>query len=270
MRSPGPLLLVLAAALGGCGLFQSIGLAPATPDETAVARVPIVPAAVIFDLAVGSGRVRPNSEMGYRACMHASSGIVEEGRVGAGAGATVGKMLGQARAAVGGIASTSRRLASGATVGVLVVVNAFGDVVDSDTGRVLAGAGLPDARTPSASPRKRSASLDTLLGYRGTRSGAQEGLPSAVENTTLAVVATDAALLKAQARRVAMMAHDGMARAIRPAHTMYDGDTIFALSTGNLSCDVNTIGVVAAELLARAIARVGLWSSTLSRKRSHG
>ena len=216
--------------------------------DTGLTRVPIVPAAVIFDLSVGSSRVRPNSEMGYRACESASSSCVQEGQVGAGAGATVGKMLGHATAATGGIGGASRKLASGATIGVLVVVNAFGNIVDPDTGRVLAGVhseGVERPWDPSDPTRRRSKS----------RKGPHAPM---FENTTLAVVATDAALSKAQARRVAIMAHDGMARAIRPSHTMYDGDTIFALSTGTVAADVNTIGIAACDLIARAIVRVGL------------
>jgi L-aminopeptidase/D-esterase-like protein len=224
--------------------------------DAIVARVPIVPAAVIFDLAVGDGRVRPDAPMGYEACERASELAVEEGQVGAGAGATVGKILGLRLASTGGVGTASMKLASGATVGALVVVNAFGDIIDPLGGEILAGARAPDG----------AGWLDTSRvieqGPAAVRSWNTETAPlmdssSGIENTTLAVVATDAALNKAQARKVASMAHDGMARAIKPVHTMFDGDTIFALSTGEAQADVTTIGAAAAELLARAIARVG-------------
>ena len=218
--------------------------------DTGVARVPIVPAAVIFDLAVGDASVRPDSQMGYEACERASSDAVEEGRVGAGAGATVGKILGVGAASAGGIGTASIKLSSGVTVGVIVVVNSFGDIIDPASGRILAG-----ARSPHGNEW-----LDTS---RAIEHGplAQGISFSAIENTTLAVVATDAALTKAQARKIASMAHDGMARAIRPIHTMFDGDTVFALSTGTIPADVTTIGSVASDLLARAIVRVGRMSS---------
>jgi L-aminopeptidase/D-esterase-like protein len=226
--------------------------------DTGVARVPIVPAAVIFDLAVGDPGVRPDFSMGYAACERASSRAVEEGQVGVGAGATVGKILGPGLASAGGVATASVKLASGVTVGALVVVNSFGDIVDPASGRILAGARRPGGR----------GWLDTQRAIAGaafaqddeTGESAPPGSFPAIENTTLAVIATDAALTKAQARKVASMAHDGMARAIRPIHTMFDGDTIFALSTGKLRSDVTTVGSVAADLLARAITRVGRMS----------
>lgn len=217
--------------------------------DTGVARVPIVPAAVIYDLAAGSASRRPDSRMGYEACERASVDGVEEGQSGAGAGATVGKILGPAFASSGGIGTASIKLPSGVTVGALVVVNAFGDIIDPASGQIISGARAMEG----------SGWLDTL---RAIEQGFLSKLAhfSAIENTTLAVVATDAALTKAQAQRVAMMAHDGLARAIRPVHTMFDGDTVFALSTGNLQADVTTVGSVAADLLARAVARVGRMS----------
>jgi len=214
--------------------------------DAMVARVPIVPAAVIFDLAVGDSKVRPDSRMGYEACENASSAIVEEGQVGAGAGAMVGKITGIANASPGGIGTASMKTGTGATVGVIVVVNAYGDVIVPSNGQILAGArgsrGWIDTARVIASiaptyPERRASSV--------------------IENTTLAVVATDAKLTKAQARKVASMAHDGFARAIRPVHTMFDGDVIFALSTGEVHTDVTVIGTVAAELIAQAIVRVG-------------
>ncbi len=228
--------------------------------DTGVARVPIVPAAVIFDLAIGDAHVRPDAGMGYQACVNASNETIEEGQVGAGAGAMVGKVAGMANASTGGIATASLKLATGATVGVLVVVNAFGDIIDPASGKILAGARTPNGRgflntqrMIEQSGKQNSSSSKTEDRFQV----AAHPFTAAMSNTTLAIVATDAALTKAQARKVASMAHDGLARAIKPIHTMFDGDTVFALSTGNMQTDVTTIGAVAAELLARAIVRVG-------------
>ncbi len=228
--------------------------------DTGVARVPIVPAAVIFDLAIGDAHIRPDAEMGYQACVNASNKTIEEGQVGAGAGAMIGKIAGMNYASEGGIATASLRLASGATVGVLVVVNAFGDIVDPASGKILAGARAPRGRGFLNTQRiieqgdKRNSSVAKT---KNQSKLAAHPFSAAVSNTTLAVVATDAALTKAQARKVASMAHDGLARAIKPIHTMFDGDTVFALSTGSIQTDVTTIGAVAAELLTRAIVRLG-------------
>jgi L-aminopeptidase/D-esterase-like protein len=227
--------------------------------DTGVARVPIVPAAVIYDLAAGSASVRPDARMGYEACENASSRSVEEGQVGAGAGATVGKILGPSFSSTGGVGTASIKLGSGVTVGALVVVNAFGDIIDHETGRILSGARALKGRgwlDTSRAIEQAFAAQDLAAQGNAERSRATAPF-SPIENTTLAVVATDAALTKAQAQRVAMMAHDGLARAIRPVHTMFDGDTVFALSTGDLQADVTTVGSVAADLVARAIARVG-------------
>lgn len=235
--------------------------------DTGVARVPIVPAAVIFDLAEGSASVRPDARMGYDACERATDNRPEEGRVGAGAGATVGKILGLAMASSGGVGTSAIKLASGATVGALVVVNAFGDIIDPTSGRILAGARAPQGgwldtermiETGSlAKPRARARKKQA---YPSAGADLSRHPFSGIQNTTLAVVATDARLTKAQARKVAAMAHDGFARAIKPIHTMFDGDTIFALSTGQVEADVTSIGAVAAEVVARAIARVGRMS----------
>jgi len=222
--------------------------------DTGVARVPIVPAAVIYDLAVGNASLRPDSRMGYEACERASIDSVEEGQVGAGAGATVGKILGPTFSSSGGVGTASIKLPSGVTVGALVVVNAFGDIIDHETGRILSGARALKGRGWLDTSR---AIEQALPAQRSAEKSSTPAPFSAIENTTLAVVATDGALTKAQAQRVAMMAHDGLARAIRPVHTMFDGDTVFALSTGALQADVTTIGSVAADLLARAIGRVG-------------
>jgi L-aminopeptidase/D-esterase-like protein len=238
--------------------------------DVGVARVPIVPAAVIFDLAVGDPSVRPDYLMGYEACEGASAQTVAEGRTGVGAGATVGKILGLAMASPGGVGTASMKLPSGVTIGVLVVVNAFGDIIDPSSGHILTGACSPRSGWLDTQRAIEQAGFagDTGKGKtskraapRGQRDAARHPF-SGIENTTLAVVATDAALTKAQAKKVATMAHDGFARAIRPVHTMFDGDTIFALSTGGLAAEVTTIGAVAADLVARAIVRVGQMSGT--------
>ncbi len=199
--------------------------------------VPIVPAAVIYDLGVGDPRVRPDKAMGYRACKAATDAPVSTGRVGAGTGATVGKAPGLSPVD-GGIGSACARLPNGVAVGALVVVNAVGRVVDPATGETVAG-----GRTVEAGPRTRKARTPATSGT----------------NTTIGVVATDAALSSVEANTVASMAHDGLARAIRPSHTLRDGDTLFALSTGKRKADVNEVGILAAEVVAQAILNaVGL------------
>ena len=218
--------------------------------DVGVARVPIVPAAILFDLGVG-GRpdVRPTAECGYRAAEGATTGPVAEGNVGAGAGATVGKLLGGGRAMKAGIGSAARELASGLIVAALVAVNAVGDVIDPSSGEVVAGARTEDGQ----------GLVDVRNVIRGgfTSDG---GFPSNNEsgrNTTLAVVATNALLDKAQINKVAQMAHDGLARAIFPAHTPWDGDVIFSLATGDYEGDggVLLIGALAADLVAEAVIR---------------
>jgi L-aminopeptidase/D-esterase-like protein len=213
--------------------------------DVGVAKLPIVPAAVLFDLAVGARPdVRPTADSGYRAAQAAGDGPVAQGNVGAGAGATVGKIAGRALAMKGGIGSASIALPDGLVVAALVAVNAVGDVLDPATGQPIAGARTEDGRA-LADARK-------LL-----RAGDFRPLARPGENTTIGVVATNAAFGKAQARKVAQMAHDGLARAIVPAHTPLDGDTIFALATGALpgEANVTTIGAVAAEAMAEAVVR---------------
>ena len=204
---------------------------------TAHGVVPIVPAAVVYDLAVGDPRVRPDKAMGYRACKAASDATVPTGRIGAGTGATVGKAPGLRRAD-GGIGSACARLPNGVTVGALMVVNAVGAILYPATGEMIAGNQDEAAgQTADATPESRQ---EHAPGIAGT-------------NTTIGVVATDAALSSVEANVVASMAHDGIARAIRPAHTLHDGDTLFALSTGKRKSDVNAVGVLAAEVVAQAI-----------------
>ena len=197
-------------------------------------RVPIVPAAVIFDLGVGDANVRPDREMGYQACLNATDEPVVMGIVGAGTGATVGKAPG-VTSSPGGIGSACMRLDSGLIVAAIMVVNALGNVVHPRTGEILAGGKENDDFVDIT---KRLLDADLVQGT----------------NTTIGVVATNATLSPAEAHRVAEMAHDGMARAIRPAHTMFDGDTLFALATGaHTGSGVNTVGILAAEVVATAI-----------------
>ena len=210
--------------------------------DVGVAKVPIVPAAILFDLSLGSSKVRPGPEEGYQACLAASSGEVAEGSVGAGTGATVGKILGPERMTKSGLGTASRRLGN-ITIGAIVAVNAFGDVIDPESGEVIAG------------PRNIEhggffRTIDIMKRIKESKSP----IPT---NTTIAVVATDASLNKEQVNKVAQMAHDGLARAIRPAHTMVDGDAIFVLSTGKggEGEDVTIIGSIAAEVVATAIVR---------------
>jgi L-aminopeptidase/D-esterase-like protein len=206
------------------------------------AHVPIVPAAALFDLSVGDGRIRPNADCGYEAARSASDGAVREGNVGAGAGATVGKSGGRDRGMKGGIGTASIAMSDGLIVAALVATNAFGDVIDPSNGQVVAGVRSADGRG--------FVDARTLL-----RSGALRF--QAAENTTLGVVATNAALTKTEARRVAEMAHDGYARSIVPSHTPVDGDAIFALATGTRTgrADVGLVGVLAADVIAEAILR---------------
>jgi L-aminopeptidase/D-esterase-like protein len=208
-----------------------------------VARVPIVPAAILFDLGVGDAKIRPDAEAGYKACKAAAPTAPAEGNVGAGAGATVGKLFGMARAMKSGIGTSAIKL-DGIAVGAIVAVNAVGDVFEPATGKIIAGARTKDGKALVNS-------MAALL--RG------EPLPSLLAGTatTIGVVATDVVLTKVQASKVAQMAHDGLARAINPVHTAYDGDTIFALATGRSSKPVNVtlIGALAAEAMAQAVVR---------------
>ncbi len=212
--------------------------------DTGVARVPIVPAAILFDLNLGRSDVRPDAEAGYAACMAAGGGPVAEGTVGAGTGATVGKMLGFKQATKGGLGTASKQIGKGVVVAALVAVNAVGDVIDPATGQILAGARRPLIGGFADSMKFAESSLGQIL--RAQSSG---------ENTTLAVVATNVALTKSGATKVAQMAHDGLARTIRPIHTPLDGDTIFALSLGDRQGDPGLVGAVAAEVLATAVVR---------------
>jgi L-aminopeptidase/D-esterase-like protein len=207
---------------------------------TAAGKVPIVPAAILYDLNVGDAKIRPNADAGYKACTNAKSGPIEEGTVGAGAGATVGK-LGGGRPMKGGIGTSSIKLGNGLVVGALVAVNCVGDVIDPKTGKIVAGARTTDGKSFLNI-------TDVLRSGRGSSPG---------QNTTIGVVATNARFDKTQMTKIAEMAHDGLARAINPAHTPSDGDTLFAMSTGRSTVSANliAIGALAAEMVTEAILR---------------
>jgi L-aminopeptidase/D-esterase-like protein len=217
-----------------------------------VARVPIVPSAILFDLNLGRADVRPDAQMGYQACLNASKDPVAEGNVGAGAGASVGKILGIQAAMKSGIGSASIEIGAGLLVAALVAVNAFGDIIDPDTGQIVAGARHIQTPSQSGKPDRRFADtmsvMKSLIEQGEMRFGARQ-------NTVIGVVATNASLDKERINKVAQMAQDGLARSVCPAHTMLDGDTIFALSLGDQEADVNIIGAYAARVFAQAVAR---------------
>jgi L-aminopeptidase/D-esterase-like protein len=211
--------------------------------DVRVGILPIVPAAVLFDLLVGDAKIRPDAQAGYQACENASCAAPSEGNVGAGAGAAVGKIFGIERAMKGGIGTASVTVA-GVTVGALIACNALGDVIDPDTAQVVAGARTADGR-----------------GWMDTRRALLRGEPPkpllAGTNTTIGVIATDAVITKAQATKLAQMAHDGLARSINPVHTMSDGDTLFTLGTGRAgtSPGMMVLGAMVTEATARAVVR---------------
>ena len=208
--------------------------------------VPIVPAAVLFDLDIGKAGIRPTREMGESAAAAATADAVKEGAVGAGTGATVGKIFGIRQAMKSGIGSGLVELKGGVTVAALVVVNAFGDVRDPSNGKLIAGA----RRAPDS---MELADSEAVMKAGGPRDG---GFAAGERrNTTLAVVATNARLSKVEAAKLAEFAGLGVARTIYPVYTMFDGDTTFALSLGDARADVNTLGVAAAEAVAQAVLR---------------
>lgn len=219
--------------------------------DTGAGKVPIVPGAILFDLNIGRGDVRPDAEMGYRAAQAASPDVPAEGNVGAGTGASVGKIFGLKSAMKTGIGTASMSV-SGLVVGALVVVNAFGDVIDPKGGQILAG-----ARSTNLGPLRLGQEgyfADTLEIMKTFIGRTALGLATRT-NTVIGVVATNAKLTKPEATKVAQMAQDGLARTIRPAHTMLDGDTIFAMATGEKKADPSTVGAFAAEVVAQAIVR---------------
>jgi L-aminopeptidase/D-esterase-like protein len=212
--------------------------------------VPIVPAAILFDLGVGDSKIRPDAEAGYAACLAAASAPPHEGNVGAGAGACVGLMFGMRRAMKSGIGTASLTVGdTDLVIGAIVAVNPLGDVRDRETGRILAGARADDEGFLDCMEQLRNGAM--LPGH---------GSVPASGHTTIGIVATNAALNKSEATKVAQMAHDGLARTINPIHTAADGDTIFAAATGSASvrADVTTIGAIGAEVMARAVNRAVL------------
>ena len=218
--------------------------------NTGSARVPIVPAAILYDLAIGAADVRPDAAMGYQACLNASAEKPAEGNAGAGSGATAGKMLGMRGATKSGIGTASFEIGGGVIVGAIVAANPFGDVIDPASGEILAGARpLPVALFKRKYP---GVFVDTLQFMRSLTGRSILRLAS-LSHTVIGVVATNARLTKEEANKVAQMAHNGLARAIRPAHTMLDGDTLFALATGEKRADVSAVGAYAAESVAQAI-----------------
>lgn len=225
----------LAAADGVMKYLENEGVG----FDTGVASVPIVGGAVLFDLAYKDSKVRPDAAMGYEACVNATTQMMEQGSVGVGTGATVGKVLGMESAMKSGVGTASIRLPGGIVVGAIVAVNAFGDVVDFNNGNIIAG----------ARNRETGDFIDTCKYLMS----ANQHATSFSGNTTIGVVATNAKLTKEQANKLASVSHDGLALAIRPVHTMVDGDTMFALSTGEVEGDMVAIGCAAVEATARAI-----------------
>lgn len=216
--------------------------------------VPIVPAAILFDLDVGDPAIRPDAAMGYAACLAASAAPVEEGCVGVGAGARVGKLFGFGFSCKSGLGTTLIALDGRIQVAALVAVNAVGDVVD-ETGRILAGTRQPPQGQTFAGALNILRGMAALPPYPA----------GAGSNTVIGVVATNAALTKEETNKVAQMAHDGLARAVRPSHTMLDGDTIFALASGTGGpANVSVIGAFAAEAVAEAIRRAVLAATPLA------
>jgi L-aminopeptidase/D-esterase-like protein len=228
----------LAAADGVVRFLEEKGIGL----DVGVARIPLVSAAVLFDVVIGDPAVRPDADMGYRAAVSATSGDFAQGSVGAGAGATVGKVLGLESAMKGGVGSASVRLDDGLVVGALAAVNAFGEIRDPWTRKVIAGPRLED----------------------GTLGDTVELLPQVAdrlrwgESTTLGIVATNARLTKPQANKVAQMAHDGLARAIYPVHTTVDGDIVFAAGTGEVEAAPDIVGAWGARVIEDAIVRAVL------------
>jgi L-aminopeptidase/D-esterase-like protein len=209
--------------------------------DVALTKVPIVPGAVLFDLGIGDYRVRPNARMGYDACLNASDAEVSQGNVGAGTGATVGKIFGGLRCMKSGLGTASFK-SQELIIGAIVAVNCFGDVVDPESGEIIAGVLSED--------KKSFANTMSFL-----RNFPQKTKDNFSKNTTIGVIATNAKLTKAGATKVAMMAQDGYARTISPAHTMFDGDTIFCMATGEVEAGVNVVGAITAEVMARAIVK---------------
>lgn len=216
--------------------------------DTGVAKVPIVPSAILFDLGIGKPGVRPGREMGEAAAANATAEAVAEGCVGAGTGATVGKVFGMKRAMKSGIGSFTVELEDGVLVSALVAVNALGNVRDPATGRTIAGA------------RASAESMELVDAEKAMRTGRADGFG---RNTTLAIVATNAQLNKVQANKLAALASIGVVRTIAPVNTMFDGDVTFALSVGSKKAGVDALGVAAIEAVEHAILRAVRLASTM-------
>lgn len=218
--------------------------------QTGVAKVPIVPAAILFDLSIGDSQTRPDADMGYSACQNASTEAPEQGSVGAGTGATVGKMLGIQQGIKSGIGTASIEISGGITVGALVAVNAVGDIIDPNTGEIVAG-----ARPIHKGPIKIGGAgfFADSLALMGGMVGRSLFSLADKANTVIGVVATNASFTKAEATKIAQMAQNGVVRCVRPANTMHDGDTMFALSLGKKKANVNIVGAYAAQAVQMAI-----------------
>lgn len=227
----------LDAASGVMRYFEEKGVG----FDVGVAKVPIVPTAVVFDLFFGDPRARPTPAMGYEACQNAGE-EVEEGSVGAGTGAALGKLFEMQRAMKGGTGTSSVILPDGLIVGALVVVNAFGDIIDNITGRIIAGARVNEKSLEFAH------TVDCLKkGYTKKEFG--------LVNTTLGVVATNAKFNKREITKIAQMSHAGLIKTITPVHTTFDGDLIFALSIGEIEADINKVGVLSDFVICEAVKR---------------
>lgn len=209
--------------------------------DVGVTKVPIVCGAALFDLVIGDHKVRPDKEMGYRACINASNTYCLEGNVGAGTGATVGKVLGPEFSMKGGLGSFALKVGD-LMVGAMVAVNALGDIIDPKNGKIVAGV-LNEDKTGFRNTE------DIMIAKYDDKRNLFNG------NTTIGVIATNAKLTKAGANKVAAMAHNGYGRTIYPAHSMFDGDTIFALATGEVETDINVVGLLAARVMERAVVR---------------
>ncbi|MGD0231980.1 MAG: P1 family peptidase [Syntrophorhabdales bacterium] len=237
---------ILLAGGSGFGLDAATGVMRYLEErnigfDVGVAKIPIVPSAVIFDLGFGDPRARPTSGMGYEACLKAGQSV-EEGSVGAGVGATVGKLFALPRAMKGGVGTASVALPDGTVVAALAVVNAFGDVFDNVTGKIISG-----LRTA----KDRLTFANTIDCLRQGHIRKQFG----IDNTTLAVIATNAQFTKKEITKVAQMAHGGLIKTISPVHTTFDGDLVFGVSLGRMPGDVNRIGVLGEFVVAEAIKR---------------
>ena len=209
--------------------------------DVGVGIVPIIPGAVLFDLPVGDYKSRPTADMGYKACVNASRTESRCGNIGAGTGATIGKALGMGNVMKGGLGTASLILDE-VVIGALVAVNCFGDIIDQTNGKIIAGVRNNDG----------TGFADTIQIYKDSIA---KGVNPLSSNTTIGVIATNAKLSKPQATKVSKMTHDGYARSIKPIHTLHDGDTVFTLSTGDITADISILGTLAAEVMSLAIVR---------------